>query len=225
MESLQFAKANDYSGLKPKNYGSINKIESKFGFKPTMNEFCKPEYTSTKNYQRLDETPLHSFGQPRKNSQDNSSMKRSLLPGARKLSSVLAQSSTSASPLSASKNNPSKGSRDSLNSVSSGSNSNNRSSPVHSKTDSNLSTTTFSQHQFSRMTPPMDAKKYLQKTKLQGPMLMKQIKTSSLPSSSILHAAAAAAAASSLPPKPIDVKAQRRGASLTRGENKYRIQF
>jgi hypothetical protein len=219
---MQFAKANDYAGMKAKNYGSINKIESKFGFKPTMNDFCKPEYTSTKNYQRLDETPLH-FAQSRKNSQDSSSMKRSLLPGARKLGSVLAQSST-ATPLSASKNNPSKGSRDSLNSVSSGSNSNNRSSPVHSKTDSNLSTTTFSQHQFSRMTPPMDTKKFLQKTKLQGPMLMKQIKTSSLPSSSILHAAAAAAS-SSLPPKPIDTKAQRRGASLTRGENKYRIQF
>lgn len=60
--------------------------------------------------------------------------------------------------------------------------------------------------------------------------------SSSLPSSSILHATAIANSSSSsaattpttasLPPKPMDInKNQRRGSSLTRAENKYRIQF
>jgi hypothetical protein len=219
-DSLNFGKCNDFASMKTTNYDSVNKTESKFGFKPPINDFYKPEYTSTKNYQRMMEHQHHS--QLRKYSQD-SLMKSSLLHGSQKHSLVSTSSLSS-------KNNACKGSRDSLNSVSSGSNNSNnaRSSPIHLKTDSNVSTVTSYQNSkfiHARSPSMMYTKNYLQKTKLQNPNLMKQIKSTSLPSSSILHAAAIASASSPKPPKPIDLKNQKRGSSLTRGENKYRIQF
>lgn len=278
-DSLQLVK--DYGSMKTKNYGSLGntsmapslKSESKFGFGSKSNastanscEFSKPDYTSTKNYQRLEEQSPQS----RKSSADSGTMKRSLLPNVRKLSS----------------GQPVKGSRDSLNSASSGSNNSNnsnqifRSSPVHSqavqqsslgyhhhnhlhhgrtpprfihhlqstsvesnKSSHNLpspqSPTSHQQPFFGKMSQNSSSK--LHPMNNQQPQ--QQHKPSALPSASILHAAVTASATSaigqqttaSLPPKPVsDNKGcpgssggsgQRRGSSLTRGENKYRIQF
>ncbi|XP_055612160.1 uncharacterized protein LOC129758638 [Uranotaenia lowii] len=282
-DTLQLA-AKDYGTLKSKNYGSMSntgaiipspgKSEGKFGFGSKSNtsnscEFSKPDYTSTRNYQRLEEQPLQS----RKSSVDTSSMKRSLLPNVRKLSST-----------------PIKGSRDSLNSASSGSNNSNnsnhlsRSSPIHPSAaqvvqpppntmvyhhhnhlhhgrtpprfihhsqSTSAESTKSSHHNLqqspqTQQPPPLFGKMSPSTTKLQTH------KTSTLPSASILHAAVTASATiangqqstASLPPKPMtDGKSgisgnggsssggssagqqQRRGSSLTRTENKYRIQF
>ena len=132
-ESLQFAK--DFN-LKTKNYGSIGetslinnngqKSETKFGFSSknsSDSDFSKPDYTSTKNYQRLED-------QSPKSSQDSTTpIKRTL--NVRKLTPQKIQPQ----PLGP------KGSRDSVNSASSSNNSNtnSRASPIHSKIDSNSS--------------------------------------------------------------------------------------
>ncbi|XP_053690394.1 angiomotin-like protein 1 [Sabethes cyaneus] len=275
-----FQLAKDYGTLKSKNYGSLGntsmvpmKNDSKFGFGSKSNsstanscEFSKPDYTSTKNYQRLEEQS------PRKSSLDTATMKRSLLPNVRKLSSATV-----------------KGSRESLNSASSGSNNSNnsnpisRSSPIHSMaptSGANLPTSLVYHHHnhlHHGRTPPRfihhqqstsaeSTKSSLNPPSPQSPTVnhqqspffnklspstqqQQQHKTTTLPSASILHAAVTASATSaigqqttaSLPPKPVvdgkltgsgagsnagsSSQAARRGSSLTRSENKYRIQF
>ncbi|XP_055534468.1 angiomotin-like protein 1 [Wyeomyia smithii] len=284
-----FQLAKDYGTLKSKNYGSLGntsivplKNDSKFGFGSKCNsstanscEFSKPDYTSTKNYQRLEEQS------PRKSSLDTATMKRSLLPNVRKLSSATV-----------------KGSRESLNSASSGSNNSNnsnplsRSSPIHSMpTNSGVNLPTslvyhHHNHLHHGRTPPRfihhqqstsaeSTKSPLNPPSPQSPTVnhqqspfcnklspstaskiqqinaqqqqQQQHKTTTLPSASILHAAVTASATSaigqqttaSLPPKPMmdgklsgsgnsfgsSSQGQRRGSSMARGENKYRIQF
>ncbi|EAT42594.1 AAEL005878-PA [Aedes aegypti] len=273
-DPIQLA-AKDYGTLKSKNFGSLgntsipspSKNESKFGFGTKTSasavnsgEFSKPEYTSTKNYHRLEEPSLQS----RKSSLDSAGMKRSLLPNVRKLSSTTV-----------------KGSRDSLNSASSGSNNSNnsnhisRTSPMHSPQTPHPPTSLvyhlhhgrtpprFIHHQQSTsaestkssLPSPQSPTGALQNSPFFNklapkPSQQQSHKTSSstLPSASILHAAVTASATSaigqqttaSLPPKPATDGAgkngsgggsssgsggQRRGSSLTRSENKYRIQF
>lgn len=202
-EALDFSNYN-----KHKDYGSMNKTDSKFvGYNQ-----------STKNYERLDDTKIG------KTSSDSScSLKRSLLPNARKLS-ILTPTNI----------NTTKNSRDSLNSGSSGSNNSNNSSPNHNKTDSNSSNILYHHNgQFShartppkyiRLTPPTDSRTYLPKTASNQQKLQQyatQQKTSSLPG---MYNPGGSNSAS-LPPKPVDNKNNRRGSSLTRGENRYRIQF
>uniref|UniRef100_A0A336KVV3 CSON000332 protein n=1 Tax=Culicoides sonorensis TaxID=179676 RepID=A0A336KVV3_CULSO len=212
-ENLKFNKPQEYNMLKHRNYGAIYsaKQDSKFGFKPA--EFSNPDYTSTRNYQRLEE-----------------SRKASLLPNPRKVSPMPQPSNSTNTD-----KNQGKNSRDSLNSAnSSGSNTSNT-TPCHAKSDSN-SSASITYHNMrsqyspgsgtSLLLPPSSssnkqtsfmtsAKNKFQSHQVQGN------KSSSLPSSSILHAKASA----SLPPaKPMDMKSQR-GHSLARGENKYRIQF
>uniref|UniRef100_A0A336MZ68 CSON008045 protein n=1 Tax=Culicoides sonorensis TaxID=179676 RepID=A0A336MZ68_CULSO len=212
-ENLKFNKPQEYNMLKHRNYGAIYsaKQDSKFGFKPA--EFSNPDYTSTRNYQRLEE-----------------SRKASLLPNPRKVSPMPQPTNSTNTD-----KNQGKNSRDSLNSAnSSGSNTSNT-TPCHAKSDSN-SSASITYHNMrsqyspgsgtSLLLPPSSssnkqtsfmtsAKNKFQSHQVQGN------KSSSLPSSSILHAKASA----SLPPaKPMDMKSQR-GHSLARGENKYRIQF
>lgn len=157
---------NPHFSLKRKDYGSMNKTE-----------FSKPEHTSTKYYQRLEDSP-------KPKSDSGSGFKRSLLPSARKYS-----------PANASNSNK-QHSRDSLNSSESNHSvsSNLRQSPLHTKVDVHPNPAYHHQHVSSR-TPP----KYLS--------LTPQDKTASLP------------------PKPLDNRIGRRGSSLTKGENRYKIQF
>lgn len=175
-EMLNFP--NPHFSLKKsvKDYGSMNK-----------SEFSKPEHTSTKYYQRLEESP--KMNKTSDSSGSSSGFKRSLLPSA---------SARKYSPATASNSNK-QHSRDSLNSSESNqsANSNLRQSPLHLKVDvhnPSSASTSFHQHINSR-TPP----KYMS--------LAPQDKTASLP------------------PKPIDNRTGRRGGSVTRGENRYKIQF
>lgn len=180
-------------GQKHKTYGTIFS-DDKFGF--------KQDY-STRNYQRLDESPR----------------KVSLIPNSRKEKSI-----------------PKAGSRDSLNSASSGSNNSNnsntpvRSSPNHVKTDSNSSTSTYQRN----LSSPQTKSSFIASAK--NKIQQFNQKSSSLPSSSTLHkkastptfsssSASNTTSSASLPPtKPSDNKGQqRRGHSLARGENRYRI--
>lgn len=190
-EMLNFP--NPHFSLKRKDYGSMNK-----------SEFSKPEHTSTKYYQRLEESPKmnksssnnggggvgggsvgggggngggSSGGSGGGNSANG--FKRSLLPSARKYSPANAC-------------NPNKQhSRDSLNSSESNHsmNSNRRQSPIHLKIDvHNASNPSYHHQHINSRTPPhlppQDTKNH------------------------------------SLPPKP-----GQRGGSVTRGENRYKIQF
>lgn len=115
-------------------------------------------------------------------------------------------------------------SRDSLNSASSESNNSNtpvRSSPVHTKTDSNSSTSTYQQNMSSssKPTPSIIANA---RNKIQ----QFNQKASSLPSSSTLHkkAITPTSTSSSLPPpKPSDNSKGQKQRVLVRGENRYRI--
>lgn len=200
---MEMKEALDFSNYnKHKDYGSMNKTDAKFV-----------------GYERLDDTKVGKTS-------DSSSLKRSLLPSARKLS-ILGPTNI----------NTVKNSRDSLNSGSSGSNNSNnsnpRSSPHHNKTDSNSSNILYHHNgQFShartppkyiRLTPPTDSRTYLPKTASNQQKLQQyatQQKTSSLPG---MYNPGGSNSAS-LPPKPVD-KNNRRGSSLTRGENRYRIQF
>lgn len=176
-EMLNFP--NPHFSLKRKDYGSM-----------TKSEFSRPEHTSTKYYQRLEESPKSNKTSDNNSNSGNSgggvgAFKRSLLPSARKYSPAAACSSNK------------QHSRDSLNSSESNHsvNSNLRQSPIHLKVDvHNASNASFHQHINSR-TPP----KYMS--------LAPQDKTASLP------------------PKPIDNRNGRRGSSVTRGENRYKIQF
>lgn len=193
--------------IKHKNYGSISQ-----GNDPNINEYhLKSEYPSTKNYQRLDD-PKTSLKMIKESS------KRSLLPSARNIGT-----------------NTTKTSRDSINSGSSGSNNSNnsRSSPVHIKTDSNTSNIIYhhtGQFHHSR-TPP----KYIRLTPPPNETSPRNYLTAAnhkptqlkLPSPTIYHSSPGVgpnSAITSLPPKA-DVKNSRRGTSITRGENRYRIQF
>ncbi|XP_055702910.1 uncharacterized protein LOC129801671 isoform X2 [Phlebotomus papatasi] len=160
-------------GFKHKDYGSIPR--------PT---FSKPDFTSTRNYQRLEEAS------PRKASPAEASLKRSLLPAVTRKPTPTVKSS-----------------RDSLNSASSGSNNSNhsatnsRSSPVHTDPP-------YHPLHYHAKTPP----KYVSL----GPRpLAPPVK----PPPPLLHHPGPQAA--SLPPKP----QERRAGSVTRGENRYRIQF
>lgn len=177
-EMLNFP--NPHFSLKKsvKDYGSMNK-----------SEFSKPEHTSTKYYQRLEESPKTNKTSDMCGGGGGGSsggFKRSLLPSARKYSPAAASNSNK------------QHSRDSLNSSESNqsANSNLRQSPIHLKVDVHnaSSNASFHQHMNSR-TPP----KYMS--------LAPQDKTASLP------------------PKPIDNRTGRRGGSVTRGENRYKIQF
>lgn len=176
-EMLNFP--NPHFSLKRKDYGSMSK----------QSEFSKPEHTSTKYYQRLEESPKmnksesgSSGGGGGGNGSGGGGFKRSLLPSARKYS-----------PATASNSNKQQHSRDSLNSSESNHsvNSNLRQSPIHLKVDvHNASNASFHHQHINSRTPP----KYMS--------LTPQDKTASLP------------------PKP-----GRRGGSVTRGENRYKIQF
>lgn len=210
-ESLSFPKP-DFS-LKRKDYGSMT----------NTSEFSKPEYTSTRNYQRLEGSP-----KPTKQSEAPSMFKRSLLPSVRKYSSP--QSNTT----NITNTNGSKNSRDSLNSSGSNNSTNSqttRSSPVHIKTDS----TTF---QSRSRTPP----KYMQLSPQEKSFLDARQQQRQQQQQQLLHPSSAATASnktsmipgcsptnvSALPPKPNmdgSKSITRRGSSLTRGENRYRIQF
>lgn len=226
-DSIKLVKAQDYDMLKRRNYGAIYsaKQDAKFGFKQI--DFSKPDYTSTRNYQRLEE--------PRKNS---------LIPNARKISPM--PINMSSNPID--KSIIAKNSRDSLNSAnSSGSAQSNlsstptpiRQSPCHTKSESNSSSSITYHNVRSQYSPSSGTTILMQppsgkqqsnssfitaaKNKFQNQI--QPNKSTSLPSSSILHAKASAA---SLPPtKPLDanVNKNQRGHSLARGENKYRIQF
>lgn len=223
-DSLSAFPKPDFS-LKRKDYGSISKTE-----------FSKPDYTSTKNYHRLEESPKPTrvvASNPSTVSQDPS-FKRSLLPSARKYSPAPSnQSGMVVGSISLPKS-----SRDSLNSSESNnsSNSNQRTSPMHIKTDSNLSssTTTTSaaaaanqtgqyHHPHSRTPPkyiplsPQEKSLLVARQQNNQRQLQLQANKSSLPPIS-------SASSASLPPKPVD-KNTRRSGSLTRGENRYRIQF
>lgn len=208
-DSLQFSKP-DYT-TKRKDYGTIIKTE-----------FSKPDYTSTRNYQRLEDSP-----KPSNKLQNSDSLKRSLLSNVRKFSP--------AAPGNSKNNN----SRDSLNSSESSSNSNTRSSPLHTKSDSNASNMlNYGQNNMSR-TPstskyaPLTAqeKSYLasarhhQQQQQQRPQHPLPGKSSSLIPNKNMPCSSSSSA--SLPPKPVDLKTStRRGSSsLSRGENRYRIQF
>lgn len=194
-EMLNFP--NPHFSLKRKDYGSMNK-----------SEFSKPEHTSTKYYQRLEESPKMNKSSSNGNnsggggsngggsggggSSSGSGFKRSLLPSARKYSPANAC-------------NPNKQhSRDSLNSSESNHsvNSNLRQSPIHHhlKVDvHNASNASYHHQHINSRTPP----KYMS-------LAPPQDKTASLP------------------PKPtIDNRNGRpgRGTSVSRGENRYKIQF
>lgn len=171
----------------------------------------KPDFLSTKNYQRFD-----SSSTPPSPSSD--SMKRPFIPNptgssssaGKKTNFVRASSATQHQKVS---------SRDSLNSVSSGSNSNSRSSPIHAKIDPAPSI--FS-HRSRTRTPP----KYLPLQADTSTNSKLNYSPTKLPSSSVLHATHAQQAPS-LPPKPTPnhLRGTSTGRSGSNGENKYRIQF
>lgn len=187
---------NPHFSLKRKDYGSMNK-----------SEFSKPEHTSTKYYQRLEESPKMNKSSSNGNnggggsgsgggngngsggSSGNGGFKRSLLPSARKYSPANAC-------------NPNKQhSRDSLNSSESNHsvNSNLRQSPIHQHLKVDVHNASFHHQHINSRTPP----KYMS-------LAPPQDKTASLP------------------PKPtVDNRSGRpgRGSSVSRGENRYKIQF
>lgn len=186
-ETLAFPKP-DFS-LKRKDYGS----------------FSKPEFTSTRNYQRLEDSP-----KPMKANQEIA-YKRSLLPSSRKYT--------------AGTNSTGKNSRDSLNSSESNNstNSNPRSSPVHIKTDSSTSNNTYHSRTPPKYVPPISPqeKSFLAARQQNNQQQrQQQMKAASMTPTSTGNTSSA-----SLPPKPNDSKSGKRGSSLTRGENRYRIQF
>lgn len=201
-------------------------------------EFSKPDYTSTKNYHRLEESPKSSsisnttvksanLTGPSSSSPESTSLKRSMLPSARKYSPQPPGGV--------------KSSRDSLNSSESNqsTSSNTRSSPVHIKSDSTLSSAQHhhqpsSYHHNHSRTPPkymplspqeksLMVARQLNSQRQQHLQLQQQhqMKAASPSGSST----AASSPTASLPPKPVDSKNTRRSGSLTRGENRYRIQF
>lgn len=177
-----------------KNYGAV---ASSFGFK-SNNEYARPDFISTRSYQRLDE--------PRK---------ISLIPNPRK---VLSKNSGY---------NQNKGSRESLNSASSGSiNSNTltpvRQIPIHHKSDSNSSTSISYGHQMHNQYTPPPKPSFIASAKSRLQNQFNQ-KSSSLPSASILHASTMSNNALRPPQGPVDAKTKRRGHSIARGENKYEI--
>lgn len=201
-------------------------------------EFSKPDYTSTKNYHRLEESPKPSISSNAtaksanitgpSSSPESTSFKRSMLPSARKYSPQPPGGV--------------KSSRDSLNSSESNqsTSSNTRSSPVHIKSDSTLSSAQqhhqpASYHHNHSRTPPkymplsqqeksLMVARQLNSQRQQHLQLQQQhqMKAASSASGSSTPASSPTA---SLPPKPVDNKNARRGGSLTRGENRYRIQF
>jgi hypothetical protein len=200
-ESLKFA--NDFN-LKGKNYGSIGetslmgnnanqKMDSKFGFSPKTSsdysDFSKADYTSTKSYQRLED-------QSPKSSQDSTTgIKRSLLPNVRKITPQKMPSPLQLGP---------KGSRDSINSVSSSNNSNANSSTIayqpisHTRTPPKFIPLHQTISASTTTTPsPTDSSNKPFFNKLSPKMPSQQLpKTATLPPNA-MHAQNA-----SLPPKP-----------------------
>lgn len=226
-DALTFPKP-DFS-LKRKDYGAMNKTE-----------FCKPDYTTTKNYHRLEDPPSKSKTATPPSSEQT--FKRSLLPSARSKYSPSPQMVV-------------KSSRDSLNSSESNNSTNSRASPAatttttaHMKCDSNLSAQQqqqqqqqyHQQQQHSRTPPkyvPMNSQfqekslmvtRQLNNQRQQHLHLQQQLQAASLMPTGLSAAGMSPVSSgpvASLPPKqPMENKA-RRGGSLTRGENRYRIQF
>ncbi|XP_058055217.1 uncharacterized protein LOC131206617 [Anopheles bellator] len=266
--------------LKHKSYGSMNAVApvggsvggqggTKFGFVKTSSgsagsgssggsgstvcgDYAKVDYPSTKNYQRLEETPttptmtttgaVVADSQSRKSSAD--SLKRTLLPNVRKPSPGTQQQQQII---------PKGGSRDSLNSASSGSNHSNsagpaRSSPLrstptagyhHSLHTLQRTPPRFIHHQQSTSTestksnyamavvssqqpqqqPPLHHgffSKFASQSVSPARTITQPKSSSSLPSSSVLHAAVSSSATSaigqsstaSLPPKPAGLDKQ-----------------
>ncbi|XP_055689779.1 uncharacterized protein DDB_G0284459-like isoform X2 [Lutzomyia longipalpis] len=170
-----YIEMKDAMVFKHKDYGSIPR--------PT---FSKPDFTSTRNYQRLEEV-----SPARKASPADGTLKRSLLPSVVRKPTPVGKSS-----------------RDSLNSASSGSNNSNhsatnsRSSPIHAEQP-------YHPLHYHAKTPP----KYI-------PLGVRPLAPPPVkPQPPMMHHPPPPAA--SLPPKP----AERRAGSVTRGENRYRIQF
>lgn len=193
-EVLSFPKS--HFTLKRKDYGSMNNTE-----------FSKPDFTSTKNYQRLEDNSKSNKMSPEPNG-----YKRSLLPSVRKYS-----------PGCPGINQGSKNSRDSVNSNESNNsnNSNLRRSPIHLKVESN------SQQALSRTPSKYTALSQQEKNYLSTARQQQQMQPQAK-SNAILQAPTSPnvmRTAASLPPKPTDNKNTRRGSSVTRGENRYRIQF
>ncbi|KAJ6641446.1 hypothetical protein Bhyg_06385, partial [Pseudolycoriella hygida] len=164
-DTLAFPKP-DFS-LKRKEYGS----------------FSKPEFTSTKNYQRLEDSP-----KAMKANQD-AAYKRSLLPSSR-------------NKYSTGTNNSAKNSRDSLNSSESNNstNSNPRSSPVHIKTDSSTSNNTYHSRTPPKYLPPISPQeKSFLAARQHNNQRQQQIKAVSVTPTCTGNSSSA-----SLPPKPND---------------------
>jgi hypothetical protein len=199
-----------------KNYGAIKNESSAQGITKIYYS-NKPDYLSTKNYQRFDSSstppsPSSSdsmkrpFATPPTSTSSNNS-------AGKKISFVRASSATQ---------NQKASSRDSLNSISSGSNSNSRSSPLQSKIEQPMIPNPLMNRSRTR-TPP----KYLNINQVEMNNNSKMnYSPTKLPSASVLHAAHMQQAPQ-LPPKPIPTN-HLRGTSTGRsgsGENKYRIQF
>lgn len=207
---------NPHFSLKRKDYGTMQSSSA-----PQKTEFSKPEYTSTKYYQRLEESPKLCKASP----ESSGGYKRSLLPSARKYSPA-------PNPAATTKQN----SRDSLNSSESNQSmvSNLRQSPVHLKLDPNSPANPYGHsHQTSSRTPPRymsltpQEKSYLSSRQPQMPPSPTSSSTKS--TSLLVSNNSSSVSPASLPPKPIDNRNgnsnNRRGASVSRGENRYRIQF
>lgn len=210
---------NPHFSLKRKDYGTMQSASQQ------KTEFSKPEYTSTKYYQRLEESPKLCKPSP----DTSGGFKRSLLPSARKYSPAPNAAANLAPP---NKQN----SRDSLNSSESNNSvvSNLRQSPLHLKIDQTSAANPYGHsHQTSSRTPPRymsltpQEKSYLSSRQQQMPP---SPTSSSSKSNSLLVSNNSSVSPASLPPKPtIDNRnanaINRRGGSMTRGENRYRIQF
>lgn len=216
---------NPHFSLKRKDYGTMQSVPQQ------KTEFSKPEYTSTKYYQRLEESPKLC-----KPSADG--FKRSLLPSARKYSPApnVSAAAVAAAAIAGTGTTNKQQSRDSLNSSESNHSvvSNMRQSPVHLKIDTNSTTTNpyGHNHHTSSRTPPRymsltpQEKSYLSSRQ---PQMPPSPNSSSSKSNSLLGGNNSSVSPASLPPKPIDNRSgnqtNRRGGSITRGENRYRIQF
>lgn len=194
--------------LKPKDYGSINK-----------HEFSKPDYTSKKNYSRLEGSPKAKTILP-----ESSGFKRSLLPTVRKYSQAIYPAN--------------KSSRESLNSSESNNSSNmtaRRSpNPNHSKGESSSSNC---QQNLSRMLskhgvvgglPQPDHKSIFYQQQHQQHQQLQQHQQQQLHHQQQHHLQQHLQqqqsknnyVSASLPPKPGD-----RIKSSLSSENRYRIQF
>lgn len=207
---------NPHFSLKRKDYGTMQPTMTPTSMSPHRTEFSKPEHTSTKYYQRLEESPR----QCKSSADTNAAYKRSLLPSARKYAP--ASNTGNGTTATTATNKPN--SRDSLNSSESNNSvvSNLRQSPVRLRIDPHghshqTSSRRTTPPRFMSLAPP--DKTYMT-SRHQTPMPPSPTSSSSNKSNSLLVGNNTSA---SLPPKPND--GNRNGSNTKRGENRYRIQF